>query len=94
MAPPDRTRALTIAFHRALRSFRLLTADEASSLKPYRLRIVTVGNRDSIESLARRQAFADYRVERFAVLNRIGPGASLRTGTNLKLVVEDNGNSR
>ncbi len=94
LTPPDRTRALSIAFRRALRSFRVLTSEEAARLKPYRLRIVTVGNRDSIESLAHRQPFADYRVERFAVLNGISPGASLRPGTNLKLVVEDSGNGR
>ena len=94
LTPPDRTRALSAEFRRTLRSFRVLTAGEAARLKPHRLRIVTVGDRDSVRSLAHRQPFADYRVERFAVLNGISPGASLRPGTNLKLVVEGSGNGR
>ena len=94
LTPPERTRALAAPIRRALRSFRVLTAAEAARLKPYRLRIVTVGDWDSVESLARRQPFADYRVERFAVLNGIGPGAGLRPGSRVKLVVEAGGRGR
>ena len=94
LTPPERTRALSTAIRRTLHSFRVLTAAEAARLEPHRLRIVTVGGQDSVETLARRQPFADYRVERFAVLNGIDPGIGLRPGSSVKLVVEDGGRGR
>jgi predicted Zn-dependent protease len=68
----------------AARSFRRLSAAEAGRLREKRIDIVAA--RGSVESMARRMNFDDYRVERFQVLNGLRPGEPLRAGTRVKLV--------
>jgi predicted Zn-dependent protease len=57
-------------------------------LKPQRLEVVTVGSGASVDSFAVRMPFADYRVERFRVLNALPPNAALTAGQRVKIVVE------
>jgi predicted Zn-dependent protease len=42
---------------------------------------------DTIESLAARMAYTDYRADRFKMLNAIKDDRALRPGEKLKLVV-------
>ena len=70
----------------AARSFRRLSAAEAGRLREKRIDIVTVRGGDTPERLARRMNFDDYALERFRVLNGLGPGAPLRVGEQVKLV--------
>jgi len=70
----------------AARTFRRLSGAEAGLLREKRIRIVTVRNGDTAERLARRMNFDAWRVERFRVLNGLGPGAPLRAGERVKLV--------
>ena len=69
-------------------SFRRLSEGEAAALKPYRIAIHRVEPGDSVYSLAQRLPFPEYRVERFRVLNGLGPNEGLRAGDLVKLVVE------
>ena len=68
----------------AARSFRRLSAAEAGRLREKRIDIVAA--RGSVESMARRMNFDDYRIERFQVLNGLRPGEPLRAGNRVKLV--------
>ena len=61
-------------------------ADEAGKLRGKRLRIVTVNAGDTIETLSRQMAYADYQRERFATLNGIAADAPLRPGMLVKVV--------
>lgn len=73
-------------FSPMLRSMRTLSAQEAAALRPRQIELVTVGARDTAESLARRMAFDDYQLERFLALNGREAGQPLRNGETVKLV--------
>lgn len=75
------------ALEALFRSFRPLTPAEASALRPRRIEVVTVRAGDTINSLASRMAFSDYRLERFLMLNDRRPDQPLRAGERVKLVV-------
>ncbi len=82
------TPAADRAFRDAIGSFRRMTRAEIRLAKPHRIKVVTVGPRDTIERLARRMAVSDRQVEHFRVLNGLGPNDKLRPGEPVKIVVE------
>jgi predicted Zn-dependent protease len=88
LAQPGQLGAFRDGFNRTLQSFRPLSASEAAALKPQRIEIVTVGSGDTVESMAARMPFSDYRVERFRVLNALPANATLTPGQRVKIVVE------
>jgi predicted Zn-dependent protease len=51
------------------------------------MHIETVGPNDTVQSLASRMAYPDYRVERFLSLNGLASNAPLVRGQKVKLVV-------
>lgn len=67
-------------------SFRQLTTQEAAALRPRQISIVTVGARDTAQSLANRMAFDDYRLERFLALNGFASASDVRAGQSVKIV--------
>lgn len=67
-------------------SFRQLSAQEAGALRARQLSLVTVGARDTAQSLANRMAYDDYRLERFLALNGLESASDLRAGQIVKLV--------
>ncbi len=69
-------------------SFRRMTAEEKRDIKPYRIRIVTAGAGDTVQSMARRMAFDNLKEERFRVLNAIAPGETLIPGQLYKIVTD------
>ena len=69
-------------------SFRGLSAVEKQQIRPYRIDIVTAGVNDTMAEMARQMPFADYREERFALLNDLLPGAQLQAGQRYKMVVK------
>lgn len=69
-----------------VQSFRRLTAQQAAAIRPRYLRVVTVGPRDTVASLAGRMAWPDNRLERFLVLNGLDQNARLTPGQKLKIV--------
>ena len=68
-------------------SVRRLSAAEAAAIKPRRIDVVTVGRGDTMTSLSRRMAYANYQTERFQVLNRLTASSRLTPGQKVKIVV-------
>lgn len=71
---------------RAAASFAKLTAAQARALKPMTLSIHTVRAGETVNSLAAGTPFADYRRQRFRVLNGLGPKDEVHAGDKVKLV--------
>jgi predicted Zn-dependent protease len=87
-AAKNRTEAVDRVFRDSIGSFRRMTLSEIRLAKPHRVRVVTVGPRDTVERLARRMAVNDRQVERFRVLNGLGLGDRLKPGEVVKVVAE------
>ena len=76
------------AFRQMMASFRRLSQRQTANLHPLRLRVVEVAPGDTVETLAARMPFNDFRTERFRVLNGLRPGDRLRSGQLVKIVTE------
>jgi predicted Zn-dependent protease len=77
-APPDSVASL-------FESFRLLSASEAASLRPRRIRTVRIGAGETIRSAAARMA-TDQPLQHFLMLNGRSEGEPLRPGELVKIV--------
>ena len=86
--PPRQTRELSTPFRQMIASFRRLGVQQTANLRPLRLRVVQVTPGESVEALAARMPFNDFRIERFQVLNGLRPGERLRPGQLVKIVTE------
>lgn len=69
----------------AARSFRTLSAAEAASLQPYRLRIVSPAGSTPVQ-LAARMPYPDFQLERLLVLNAAQAPADLTSRSEIKIV--------
>ncbi len=87
-AAKNKSPELDRSFRESAASFRRMSVAEARAARPLRLKIVTVGPRDSVERLAARMAYADRQVERFRVLNGLDATDRPKPGDLVKLVVE------
>lgn len=67
-----------------------LSAGEATAIRPRVIDVVTVRAGDSVQSLANRMAYDDYKLERFLVLNSLSANSQLSPGSKVKLVVYGN----
>src|SRR5256886_1199724 len=76
------------AFRESVGTFRRMTLAESQAAKPLHIKIVTVAPGETVERLASRMAIADRAVERFRVLNGLGPNDRLSPGDQVKTVVE------
>ncbi|MGH6995600.1 MAG: M48 family metalloprotease, partial [Stellaceae bacterium] len=74
------------SFRESIMSFRRMSLKESREIKPLRVKIVTVGAHDTVASLARRMAVTDHRIERFRVLNGLGPKDEVKPGERVKIV--------
>ena len=70
-----------------INSLRRITPAEAAAIRPRVIDVVTVQRGDTVQSLANRMAYRDFRVERFAALNGLQPNSPLLPGQRVKLVV-------
>jgi predicted Zn-dependent protease len=68
-------------------SFRRLSAAEAAEFRPQRIRLVTVQQGDTIDSLARRMEVDNLPREQFVTLNGFDRGRELRPGERVKIIV-------
>lgn len=75
------------AFNTLFESFRRLSPSEIAGIRPKKVSIVTVRSGDTVASLAARMAYAGSRVERFRILNALAPGAVLKAGQKVKIIV-------
>ncbi|MGO4354420.1 M48 family metalloprotease [Rhizobium sp. RAF36] len=69
-------------------SFRRMTPDEMSSLKPLRIRVVTVRAGDNITTLAARMMGTDRKLDLFKLINALPMGASVAPGDRVKIIAE------
>ena len=75
------------AFNSLFESFARLGPDEVVAIKPKHVNVITVKSGDTVQSLSARMAYADYKIERFRVLNALGANDVLKTGQKVKIVV-------
>lgn len=68
-------------------SMRRITTAEAGRVVPRRIDVVTVGPRDTVQTLAGRMAYTSSQVERFRVLNGLRNSDNVSPGQKVKLVV-------
>jgi predicted Zn-dependent protease len=87
-ATKRRTPETDRVFRESVGTFRRMSLAEIEDAKPLRLQVVTVGPSDTVEKLATRMAVADHQVERFRVLNGLEPSDRLKSGSEVKIVVE------
>ncbi len=87
-AAKDRTAQVDRSFRESIATFRRMSLKESEQVHPLRLKIVTVGANDTVETLARRMAITDHALDRFRVLNGLGPQAQVKPGTKVKVVVD------
>jgi predicted Zn-dependent protease len=75
------------AFTPMINSLRRISPEEAAAIRPRVMHIETVGPGDTVQSLAGRMAYRDFKLDRFLSLNGLGPYARLVPGQKVKLVV-------
>lgn len=75
------------AFAPMINSLRRITPAEAASIRPRIIEVVTVRPGDTVQSLASRMAYRDFRLDRFLTLNGLAPTSRLAPGQKVKLVV-------
>ena len=68
-------------------SLRKITPAEAAAIRPRILHVVTVGPGDTVQTLASRMAYRDFKLERFLSLNGLAANSRLTPGQKVKLVV-------
>ena len=70
-----------------INSLRRITPAEAAAIRPRVIHVETVRPADTIQSLASRMAYRDYKLERFLSLNGISATSRLTPGEKVKLVI-------
>jgi predicted Zn-dependent protease len=70
-----------------INSLRRVSAEEAAAIRPRVIHVVTVQRGDTVQSLASRMAYRDYRLDRFLVINGLTASSALTPGQKVKLVV-------
>lgn len=68
-------------------SLRRITPAEAAAIRPRIIDVVEVGPNDTVQSLASRMAYPNFKVERFVSLNGLALTARPARGQKVKLVV-------
>jgi predicted Zn-dependent protease len=87
-AAKSKSAAVDRTFRESVATFRRMSLKESEQVHPLRLKIVTVGANDTVESLAHRMAITDRQVERFRVINGLAANERVKPGEKLKIVVE------
>jgi len=70
-----------------IRSLRRITPAEAAAIRPRVIHVETVRPGDTLQSLASRMAYRDFRLERFLSLNGLAANAALKPGQKVKLII-------
>jgi predicted Zn-dependent protease len=68
-------------------SLRRITPAEAAGIRPRIIHVVTVAPGDTIQSLAGRMAYRDFKLDRFLTLNGLSANSRLLPGQRVKVVV-------
>ena len=70
-----------------INSLRRITPAEAAAIRPRIIHVETVRPGDTVQSLASRMAYRDFKLERFLSLNGLAANSALAPGRKVKLVV-------
>jgi len=70
-----------------INSLRRISPQEAAAIRPRIIHVVTVGAGDTVQSLASRMAYRDFKLDRFITLNGLAPNSRLLPGQKVKLIV-------
>jgi predicted Zn-dependent protease len=70
-----------------INSLRKISREEAAAIRPRIIHIATVERGDTVQSLAERMAYRNFRLERFLALNGLAANSRLTPGQKVKLVV-------
>jgi predicted Zn-dependent protease len=76
------------AFRESVATFRRMSIAESKAAQPLHLKVITVGDGDTVEQVATRMAVVDRKLDRFRILNGLEPGDQLHPGDLVKIVVE------
>jgi predicted Zn-dependent protease len=87
-AAKNKTAEVDRSFRESIETFRRMSLKESEQVHPLRLKIVTVGPKDTVQSLAHRMATGDHSLDRFRVLNGLGPHDGVKPGAKVKIVVD------
>jgi predicted Zn-dependent protease len=68
-------------------SLRRITQAEAAAIRPRIIHVVTVKPGDTLQSLASRMAYRDFKFDRFLVMNGLTANSRLAPGQRVKLVI-------
>jgi predicted Zn-dependent protease len=74
-------------FSAMVQSVGRLSQAEAAAIRPRVIDVVTVARGDTVEGLAARMAYSDYKTDRFRVLNGLSANAAVQPGQKVKIVV-------
>ena len=69
-------------------SFRALSEQEKQSLRPLRIRVVTVRAGENVATLAGRMSGVEQPQQLFRIINGLGPGETPSAGTRVKIVTD------
>jgi len=86
-AAKNKTPQVDRAFRDSVASFRRMSLKESEQVHPLRIKIVSVGAHDTVESMAQRMV-TDHQLERFRVINGLSANDHLKPGEKIKIVVE------
>jgi len=87
LTPAAATESLAPDLKRTTYSFKRLNAAEVRAISPLRVKVVTVSEGDTAESLSKNMPFDSYRLERFLAMNGLRKGQPLTPGQPVKVIV-------
>ncbi|MDF8356257.1 M48 family metalloprotease, partial [Ensifer adhaerens] len=87
-AVPKGSSALEPTANQLRSTFRRMTAAETQSLKPLRIRVVTVRPGDTITTLSARMMGTDRKLDLFRVINAMQVSSTVKPGDRVKIVSE------
>ncbi len=87
-AAPQGSAALDPTARSVTGSFRLLSQAEKAALKPLRIRVKTVGQGETVATLAAQMKGVDRKEQLFRLINALSDTASLRPGDKVKIITD------
>lgn len=88
ITPPAVTERYNLDFRRMTYSFRRMSNAEAARVRALKIKVVTVGANDTIDSLVARMALNGDADELFRLINAIPAGGTVKPGQKVKLIVD------
>lgn len=88
IAAPKNNNSLEGVTKSTISSFKILSRQQISALKPLRIHVVTVKAGETVASLADQMQGTDKKVALFRILNALSPTAVVSAGDRVKIIAE------